>query len=169
MEGEALMAVEPGPHLEVLVSAIVVEDDVDGLAGRHCVDGVEKADELLMAVALHVPADDGAVEDVEGGEQRGPAVALVIVGHGAEPSLLQGQAGLGPVERLNLALRPWARQREGSPTAGARYRAFPNYGFVFCTWHVTWFICLRSQIRSVLLQMFCPQYPGLTIMFGSGH
>jgi hypothetical protein len=64
------------------------------------VDGVEKADELLMAVALHVPADDGAVQDVEGGEQRGRAVALVIVGHGAEPSLLQGQAGLGPVERL---------------------------------------------------------------------
>ena len=57
-----------------------------------------------MAVALHVAADDGAVEHVEGGKQRGGAVALVVVGHGAEPSLLHRQAGLGAVERLDLAL-----------------------------------------------------------------
>ncbi len=99
------MAVEPGAHLGVLVGGVVVEDDVDGLAGRHLgVDGVEEADELLMPVALHVPADDGAVEHVEGGEQRRRAVALVVVGHGAEPALLHGQAGLGAVERLDLAL-----------------------------------------------------------------
>ena len=57
-----------------------------------------------MAVALHVAADDGAVEHVEGGEQGGGAVALVVVGHGAEPPLLHRQAGLGAVERLDLAL-----------------------------------------------------------------
>lgn len=69
VEGEALMAVEPGPNLGVLVSGIVVEDDVDGLGGRHLgVDGVEEADELLMPVALHVAADDGAIEHVEGGK-----------------------------------------------------------------------------------------------------
>jgi hypothetical protein len=28
---------------------------------------IEEADELLMAMALHVVSDDGAVEDVEGG------------------------------------------------------------------------------------------------------
>lgn len=66
--------------------------------------GVEKTDELLMPVTLHVPADDGAVEHVEGGKQRGRAVPLVVMGHGAEPPLLQGQAGLGAVERLDLAL-----------------------------------------------------------------
>jgi len=32
---------------------------------------VEKADELLMAMALHVAADDGAVKDIERCEQRG--------------------------------------------------------------------------------------------------
>lgn len=78
VEGEALMAVEPGTHLRVLMGGVVVEDDVNGLVGRHLgIDGVEKANELLMAVALHVPADDGAVEHVEGGEQRGRAIALV--------------------------------------------------------------------------------------------
>ncbi|AWM29807.1 hypothetical protein AOX55_00004371 (plasmid) [Sinorhizobium fredii CCBAU 25509] len=78
---------------------------MDRLVGRHLgVDGVEKTDELLMPVTLHVPADDGAVEHVEGGKQRGRAMPLVVVGHGAEPALLQGQAGLGAVERLDLAL-----------------------------------------------------------------
>src|SRR3954454_11668896 len=62
VESEALMAVEPGTHLGMLVSGVVVEDDVDGLGGRHLsVDGVEEADELLVTMTLHVPTDDGAV------------------------------------------------------------------------------------------------------------
>lgn len=98
-------AIEPGAHLGTLVSGVVVEDDVDGLAGRHLgIDGVKEADELLVTMALHVAADDGAVEHVEGGKQGGRAVALVVVSHGAEPALLHGQAGMGAVERLDLAL-----------------------------------------------------------------
>lgn len=105
VEREALVAVEPCPHLGMLVGSIVVEDDMHGLARRNlCVDGIEEADELLMAMALHVPADDGAVEHIKGGEQGGCAVALVIVRHGAEPPLFHRQAGLGAVERLDLAL-----------------------------------------------------------------
>ena len=57
-----------------------------------------------MAMALHVAADDRAVEHVERGEQRRGAVALVVVGHGAGATLLHRQAGLGAVERLDLAL-----------------------------------------------------------------
>ena len=50
---------------------IVVDDRMDQLAGRYLgLDGVEEADELLMAMALHVAADDVAFEDIEGGEQR---------------------------------------------------------------------------------------------------
>ena len=53
VEGEALVAFEPGAHLGVLVRGVVVEDDVDGLArGNLGVDGIEEADELLMAMAL---------------------------------------------------------------------------------------------------------------------
>ncbi len=52
---------------------------------------------------LHAAADHGAVEDVEGGEQGGGAVALVVVGHGAAFAGLHRQAGLGAVERLDLA------------------------------------------------------------------
>ena len=47
--------VEPGADLGMLVGGVVVEDDVDHLAGRHLgLDRVQEAHELLMAVALHV-------------------------------------------------------------------------------------------------------------------
>ena len=92
-------------HLRMLVGGVVVEDDVDELAGRHLrFDGVEEADELLMAMALHAAADDLAFEHVERGEQRRGAVALVVMGHRAGAALLHRQAGLGAVERLDLAL-----------------------------------------------------------------
>ena len=90
MEGEALVPVEPRAHLRVLVGGVVVEEHVDAFARGHLtLDRVEEADELLMAVALHVAADHGAIEHVERGEQRRRAVALVVVDHGAGASLLQ--------------------------------------------------------------------------------
>ena len=57
-----------------------------------------------MPVALHAAADHRAVEHVERGEQRGRAVALVVVGHRAGAPLLHRQPRLGAVERLDLAL-----------------------------------------------------------------
>jgi hypothetical protein len=55
-----------------------------------------------MPVALHTAPDDLALEDIEGGEQRGGAVALVIMGHGGAAPLLDRQSGLRAVERLDL-------------------------------------------------------------------
>ena len=70
------MAGEPGADLVLLVRGVVVEDDVDGLVRRHlALDAVEEADELLMAVALHVLCDDRTVQHVERGEQRRRAMA----------------------------------------------------------------------------------------------
>ena len=78
---------------------------MDRLLLRHLgLDGVQEANELLMAVALHVAADDGALEDIESGEQRRRAVVLVVVGHRPGPAPLHGQARLGTIERLDLAL-----------------------------------------------------------------
>jgi enoyl-CoA hydratase/carnithine racemase len=69
------------------LGGVVVEHHVDRFVSRHLTfDGIEKADELLMPVALHTAPDDLAFEDVEGGEQGSGAVALVIVCHrGAAP------------------------------------------------------------------------------------
>src|SRR6516162_5714337 len=56
-----------------------------------------------MAMALHVLSDDGAVEHVEGGEQRGGTMAFVVVGHGAGAARLHRQSRLGAVKSLDLA------------------------------------------------------------------
>jgi hypothetical protein len=62
VEGEAFVTIEPLPHLGIPMGGVIVEDDVDGFSRRHFgVDGVEEADELLMAVALHVATDGSPV------------------------------------------------------------------------------------------------------------
>jgi hypothetical protein len=87
------------------VGGIIVEDDMDRLAGRHLtLDGVEKADEFLMPMALHAAADDLAFKDIEGSEQGGGAMALIVVGHGGAAPLLHRQPRLGAVKGLDLAL-----------------------------------------------------------------
>ena len=99
------MAVEPGAHLRMLVCGVVVEHGVDHPAGGNlALDRVEEANEFLMPMALHVAPDHRAFEDVQRGEQRGGAVALVVVGHGGAAALLQRQTGLGSIKRLNLRL-----------------------------------------------------------------
>ena len=52
VEDEARMPVEPSADLGMLAGGVIVEDDVDHLAGRYVgFDRVEEADELLMAAA----------------------------------------------------------------------------------------------------------------------
>ena len=105
VEYPAWMSVEPGADLWVFVGGVVVEDGVNDLAdGNFALDGVEEADELLMGVLLHAAAEDRAVEDVEGGEECGRAMALVVVGHGPGLARLEGQAWLGSIQRLDLGL-----------------------------------------------------------------
>ena len=63
MEGEARVPLEPLADLGMLVGGVVVEDHVDRLAGG-CprFDQIEKADEFLVTMPLHVAADHGPVE-----------------------------------------------------------------------------------------------------------
>jgi hypothetical protein len=96
---------QPLAHLRMLVGRIVVDDGVDHFSDWDLLlDRVEEADKLLMAMALHVAADDGAVKDVEGCEQRGGAVTFVVVRHRPGTARLHRQTRLGAVERLDLAL-----------------------------------------------------------------
>ena len=78
MERPAGMPGQPLAYPRMLVGRIVVDDGVDYFPCRDLLlDRVEEANELLVAMALHVAADDGAVEDVEGSEQRGGAVTFL--------------------------------------------------------------------------------------------
>src|SRR5664280_2814961 len=55
VEGPAWMPGQPLAHLRMLVGCVVVDDGVDFLSHRHLrLDGIEEADKLLMAMALHV-------------------------------------------------------------------------------------------------------------------
>src|ERR1700690_3317284 len=94
---------QPLAYLRMLVGCVVVDDGVDLLSRWHLrLDGVEEADELLVPVALHIAADDGPIENVEGREQCRRAMTLVVVGHRPGAALLHRQAGLSAVERLDL-------------------------------------------------------------------
>ena len=76
---------------------------IDFSHGDLRLDRIEEANELLVAMALHVAANDGAIEDVEGCEQRGGAVTFVVVRHRSGTARLHRQPRLGTVERLDLA------------------------------------------------------------------
>ena len=104
MESPAGMPRKPLAHLWMLVGRIIVNDGVDYFSHRDLrLDRIEEADELLVAMVLHVAADDGAIEDVEGCEQRGGAVTFVVVRHRPGAARLHRQSRLGAVECLNLA------------------------------------------------------------------
>ncbi len=49
------------------------------LAATSASTALSEADEFLVTMALHVPADNGAIEHGKGGKQGGRAVALVVV------------------------------------------------------------------------------------------
>ena len=72
-------------------------------AGHRGLDRVEEADEFLVTVALHAAAEHRAVQDVERGEQRGGAVADIVVGHRPGLARLERQPRLCAIEGLNLA------------------------------------------------------------------
>ena len=57
-----------------------------------------------MTMAGFALGDDRAVEHVEGGEQCGGAVTLVVVGDAFDVAESHGKHGLGAFEGLDLAL-----------------------------------------------------------------
>jgi len=104
VEMEPRVASEPGFHARMLVSPIVVHDQMQiDFGGGLGIYLVEKSNELLMPMARHAVADDFAVEHTESREQGGCAVAFVIVRHRAAATLFEWKARLSSVESLDLA------------------------------------------------------------------
>ena len=92
----ARTAGEPGSDLGMLVGGVVVDDEMDVELSRHVgLDVTQEGEELLMAMAGFALGDDRAVEHVEGGEQGGRAVALIVVGHAFDVAEAHGKHGLG--------------------------------------------------------------------------
>ena len=78
VEGPSRIARKPLAHDRMLVSSVIVEDGVDGFArGDLALNCVEKANELLVSMALHVAADHGSIEAL--------FVDLFLDGHAEAP------------------------------------------------------------------------------------
>ena len=85
------------------VGGVIVEHQVDVEIGRHGLfDRGQEPAEFDRAVALVATADDPAGGDVEGGAQRGCAVALVVMTAPLDLPRSHRQQRQRAVERLNL-------------------------------------------------------------------
>ena len=75
MHVKAGVAIEPSRDRGVLMGGVIISDDVDVEIGRGLlIDGFEKGQPLLMAMARRQAGDQLALEIVERGKQ-GPAPA----------------------------------------------------------------------------------------------
>lgn len=110
MHDEARMLGQPLLHDGMLVRRIVAGDQLQGLLlGRFAVDLLQELQSLGVGVPLLTLTDDLTTEHAECGKQRRRAVALVIVGHGGRPPLLQRQSGLCAIGRLPPKFRRYIR------------------------------------------------------------
>ena len=105
MQVIARVSGEPGFDRRCLVGGVIVEHQMDVEIGRHGLfDRGQEPAEFDRAVALVATADDPAGGDVQGGEQRGRAVALVVMAASLDLPRSHRQQRLGAVERLDLRL-----------------------------------------------------------------
>jgi hypothetical protein len=99
----ARVAGKPGLHRRRLVSGVIVEHQVDAEIDRHRLrDPGEELAEFDGAVALVAAGDDPDGGDVQGGEQRGDAVALAVMA--APPGLARPIGDSGWVRSRALFL-----------------------------------------------------------------
>ena len=105
MQVEAGVAGQPGLDGRGLVGGEVVADQVHVQLGGHgLVDRGQELPELHGPVVAVQFADDGAVGDVERGEQAGRAVADVVVGAPLGHAGHHRQHRLGAVQGLDAGL-----------------------------------------------------------------
>src|SRR5829696_5419319 len=68
------------------------------------VDELEELQPFLMAMTWLALSNDGAIGHIERCKESSCAVTHIVMGHRVSPALLQRQAWLGAIQRLDLAL-----------------------------------------------------------------
>jgi len=71
--------------------------------GRDFVNDAQKAKPFLMPVTVAAHGNHCAIESIECRKQGRCSIPLVVVGHSSAAPLVQRQAGLRPIQGLNLA------------------------------------------------------------------
>src|SRR6266446_9673255 len=86
------------------MGGVIIQNDVDVLAQRNfAVDLLEKFQPLAMGVFLGGVSDDFALQIIQRGKEGDRAVAVVIVGLGADMPFAQWQPRLTALQSLDLA------------------------------------------------------------------
>ena len=97
-------ASQPGVDLGVFVGSVVVDDEMDiEVLGHVGVDVAQEGEELLVPMASLALCEHLACGHVQGGEQRGGAVADIIVRDAFDIAQSHGQHRLGALQGLDLA------------------------------------------------------------------
>ena len=105
MQLAARMLVQQRPHLRRFVGGVVVKNRMNvARFFQHPVNAAQKAQEPFGAVTRHAFPNDKSRLDLQRGEKRGGAMALVIMGRGGRAHLLQRQHWPGTIERLDPRL-----------------------------------------------------------------
>ena len=104
MQRDPGVLVQPAGDVVVLVGVVVVEHDVQPAARVGLRDQFEEVQELGLAVTLVAAVGDLAGGDLQRGEQRRGAVALVVVGGLLGQPRPDRQDRLGAIECLDLGL-----------------------------------------------------------------
>lgn len=101
---DARVGLQPGAHLEGLVGCVVVHHQVQLVVGVGARDLAQEDEQLGTAVTGLAGGCDAAGGDLQGGEQGGGAVPVVVVGAPLDPARLHGQHRGGAVQGLDLGL-----------------------------------------------------------------
>lgn len=110
VEPPPLLRPQPALHLCAFVGAVIVHDEMHFLTGWELrFQMVEESYEFATAVAILTGADHFAVENIERGEQRGGAMAFIVVRLTLRQAGAQRQNRGGAVQSLNLALLIYAQ------------------------------------------------------------
>src|SRR5205823_14691616 len=89
----------------MLMGGVVIADQVEVPIGRDgLVDEAKKLEPLLVPMPLLAQAKDFAISRIQRCEQRGRAVAFVVMRHGRAASRFQRQARLATVQSSDLTL-----------------------------------------------------------------
>src|SRR5690606_20098641 len=99
------MSSQPSPYLVGFVGGVVIHNQVNRHITWHGgVDFLEKGEKLRAAMATLETPNDLTRRHVQRREERGCAMALIIMSTRGGMARRQRQTGLRPVQRLDLTL-----------------------------------------------------------------
>ena len=99
------MLFQPCLDLGMIVRTVIVHNHVDcQVFGSFMIDLPQKPPEFDIAMPRITRTDDLSLQNIQRREQAGSTVTFVIVRHRPAAAFLHRQAGLRPVERLDLGL-----------------------------------------------------------------